>query len=287
MKKTLSNLPRLAKAAALPFLVFVLLGSLPASAFDDPRSGAAVASGTVTSGSLRGTDSPGISTEEFGLSTANELWIPAADFRPLGGGVLQYDTAYYWINTSAAGNQFGATLELPQGALIDGYRVFYFDASVTNNITVQLDKSRDDITSVNPPDWILVGTTFQSIGAVGFATAYVTLNHTVDLREGPDTTAKADAASFYTFVVTVPNDPAVKFKGLRVTWFRQISPPPSTATFLDVPVSHGFFQEIEALASSGITAGCGGGNFCPDSPVTRSQMAAFLSRALGLHWKPF
>ena len=38
---------------------------------------------------------------------------------------------------------------------------------------------------------------------------------------------------------------------------------------------------IEALASAGITAGCAPGRFCPDDPVTRGQMAAFLSRVLG------
>jgi hypothetical protein len=34
------------------------------------------------------------------------------------------------------------------------------------------------------------------------------------------------------------------------------------------------------------TAGCGGGNYCPDAPLTRGQMAAFLSKALGLHFAP-
>ncbi len=41
---------------------------------------------------------------------------------------------------------------------------------------------------------------------------------------------------------------------------------------------------VEALAASGITGGCGGGNDCPDSPVTRRQTAIFLARALGLSW---
>ncbi len=45
-----------------------------------------------------------------------------------------------------------------------------------------------------------------------------------------------------------------------------------------------FFQFIEALAESGITAGCGNGNFCPDAALTRGQMAVFLAKALGLHW---
>jgi hypothetical protein len=43
-----------------------------------------------------------------------------------------------------------------------------------------------------------------------------------------------------------------------------------------------FEPAIDALAGAGITQGCGGDNFCPDEPVTRGQMAAFLQRALGL-----
>jgi hypothetical protein len=60
-----------------------------------------------------------------------------------------------------------------------------------------------------------------------------------------------------------------------------------TATFPnDVPTTHPFFRFIEALAASGITAGCDAGSFCPDDPVTRGQMAVFLVAALGLHF-PF
>ena len=77
------------------------------------------------------------------------------------------------------------------------------------------------------------------------------------------------------------------FGGVRIFWNRQVSPPPGVATFGDVPTSHPFFQVIEALAASGITAGCGGGNFCPDATLTRKQMAAFLAKALGLHWTAF
>lgn len=53
------------------------------------------------------------------------------------------------------------------------------------------------------------------------------------------------------------------------------------AHFNDVPDSHLFHDDIAALAASGVTTGCGGGNFCPDQFVTRGQMAAFLNR-LGL-----
>lgn len=44
---------------------------------------------------------------------------------------------------------------------------------------------------------------------------------------------------------------------------------------------------INFLASRGVTAGCGDGTtFCPDSPVTKGQMATFLARALDLVHKP-
>ena len=41
-----------------------------------------------------------------------------------------------------------------------------------------------------------------------------------------------------------------------------------------------FEKDIEWLASVGVTAGCGDGEFCPNDYVTRAQMAAFLHRAL-------
>jgi photosystem II stability/assembly factor-like uncharacterized protein len=53
------------------------------------------------------------------------------------------------------------------------------------------------------------------------------------------------------------------------------------AAFNDVPGNHPFYQEISKLSARGITAGCGGGNFCPDAVVTREQMAAFILRARG------
>jgi hypothetical protein len=55
-------------------------------------------------------------------------------------------------------------------------------------------------------------------------------------------------------------------------------PPP---TFADVPGSYWAFEWIERLYAAGITGGCGGGNYCPESPVTRDQMAVFLLR--GIH----
>jgi hypothetical protein len=53
-------------------------------------------------------------------------------------------------------------------------------------------------------------------------------------------------------------------------------------TFTDVPCSNGFAKWIEELVLRGITAGCGGGLYCPAQPVTRGQMAVFLTATFGL-----
>jgi hypothetical protein len=55
--------------------------------------------------------------------------------------------------------------------------------------------------------------------------------------------------------------------------------------FVDVPQTSLFYTEIEWLAETGITKGCnppGNDMYCPNNPVTRGQMAAFLNRALDL-----
>ncbi len=57
------------------------------------------------------------------------------------------------------------------------------------------------------------------------------------------------------------------------------TPPPCDGGFADVPCPSTFADWIEALASEGITGGCGGGNYCPQNPVRRDQMAVFLLKA--------
>jgi hypothetical protein len=55
-------------------------------------------------------------------------------------------------------------------------------------------------------------------------------------------------------------------------------PPNCTGVFPDVPCPSIFAAWIEDLAAQGITGGCGNGNYCPQNPVRRDQMAAFLLR---------
>jgi len=47
-------------------------------------------------------------------------------------------------------------------------------------------------------------------------------------------------------------------------------------SFADVAPSSQFYAPIETLFHHGVTAGCGGGSYCSDSPITRAQMAVFI-----------
>jgi hypothetical protein len=138
-----------------------------------------------------------------------------------------------------------------------------------------------------------VGASFSRIDATGFTQlAFVQTGDaatpgcsrfSADVTPGPETVDNY----LYQYLVSAQNatfTTATTIGAVRVIYKLQVSPAPAVATFNDVPTSDPAFQFIEALVASGITAGCGGGNYCPDAPLTRRQMAVFLSKALGLHW---
>jgi hypothetical protein len=52
-----------------------------------------------------------------------------------------------------------------------------------------------------------------------------------------------------------------------------------TATYNDVPTSYWAWIFVERLSNAGITGGCGSGNYCPETSVTRAQMGVFLLRS--------
>jgi hypothetical protein len=60
------------------------------------------------------------------------------------------------------------------------------------------------------------------------------------------------------------------------------APPACAGVFTDVPCPSLFADWIEQLVAESVTAGCGGGNYCPDSPNTRGQMAVFLTKTFPL-----
>ncbi len=55
----------------------------------------------------------------------------------------------------------------------------------------------------------------------------------------------------------------------------------ATNDFPDVPTGAFYHDSVSFIKAKGITAGCGGGNYCPNNGVTRGEMAVFLERLAG------
>lgn len=82
-----------------------------------------------------------------------------------------------------------------------------------------------------------------------------------------------------------PNSPVTRAQMavflLKAKYGYDYSPLNVSPTFGDT-VGHWAEDWIEKLALDGITTGCGGGNYCPDSATTRDQMAVFLVNVFSL-----
>jgi hypothetical protein len=63
-----------------------------------------------------------------------------------------------------------------------------------------------------------------------------------------------------------------------------LNPPPCAAPnlYLDVPETSPFCRWVEELTARGVVTGCGGGNYCPTTAVSREQMGVFISVTFGL-----
>lgn len=81
-----------------------------------------------------------------------------------------------------------------------------------------------------------------------------------------------------------PNEPVTRGQ-MAAFLVRALNLPAATSTDVFVDDDTSVFEaDIDRLAASEITRGCNpprNDRFCPDSPVTRDQMAAFLVRAMG------
>jgi peptidoglycan/xylan/chitin deacetylase (PgdA/CDA1 family) len=60
------------------------------------------------------------------------------------------------------------------------------------------------------------------------------------------------------------------------------APPVPPGPFADVPSTSTHAASITSTKALGITQGCGVDRYCPADPVSRAQMASFLTRAFGL-----
>ncbi len=229
---------------------------------------------------------PALSGPGFGTQDLEADLISFLSFFPV------ISTSYSTSHSSGTrweteATDLAAPVVLPDGARLESFSVYYYDANP--GVSADLNFSfcrhwRHADTGANPESDCVA--TFIASGAPGYAVGELPVPAEFQnflRRADVDDDGTVDSVDYSVYVFTYP-DTAIA--SVRVNWRRQVSPAPAAATFNDVPAGHPQFQFIEALAASGITAGCGGGNYCPDAGLTRGQMAVFLAKALGLHWSP-
>ncbi len=217
----------------------------------------------------------------WGLGT-NIHYVSAEEFNcsdPTGTCSYHDCDDNFWCDPSDYREVY-APVRLPTGARVQGYRVIYEDSSA-GSLSVRLHRGyfwNTSKGSVEIKSW-------TSSGAPGVTSTWVNVDPDITVSYRYWNFSAYGYNSYYLWVTLFPST-SVKLRGVLVYWNRQISPAPGTATFPDVSPSFWAFQEIEALAASGITTGYPDGTFRPLEPVTRAQMATFLAWALGLHWAP-
>jgi hypothetical protein len=163
---------------------------------------------------------------------------------------------------------------LPAGALVTSIEVDGCDENAEANFSVSFSRAAANGGAL---DNLATALSSGNPGCV-FTTADLATPETIDNRNN------LYQVRFFSSVA----DASLRVQAVRIFYTLQVSPAPAVASFNDVPPTHPFFQFIEALKAAGITGGCQASPplFCPDAPLTRGQMAAFLAIALGLHFGP-
>jgi hypothetical protein len=132
--------------------------------------------------------------------------------------------------------------------------------------------------AIHGPDWVPsppTGTVFTDVPIDHWAAAFIEQFKAEGITDGCGPTTYC------------PENPVTRAE-MAIFLLRAVNgsawvPPASTGTvFTDVPIDHWAGDFIEALAAAGITLGCGNQVYCPDSSVTRAEMATFLTRTFGL-----
>jgi S-layer homology domain len=175
---------------------------------------------------------------------------------------------YYVAGKGALGSTLFMPVTLPNGAQVTGIVLYYCDKDPTHSSTgLAILK---ELTGTSDPKVFDKGA--AESGNDGFGAAGSVLDPPLTI---------SNSNQYYVEVYLADG---VGFKAVDLRYHIQMGPPPAKATFADVPPDYLYFRAIEALAGSGITSGCGSGNFCPDKTVTRGELAKFLAVALGLNW---
>ena len=224
-----------------------------------------------------------------------DVWtsVGAPQFMPRAGtvGVWHRGNGYVYPDPSNDIGRYWAQLNLPNGAQVKYVYMPVYDSDNHGHVSFDLYGVQARSSADTTPEYKFFGHASSGTNETpGYTIIHVTPSAPMIIHEFSDVAGdnKKGNSYFYINIATRRNttsDTTIQFFGAAVKWSRTITPAPTSATFNDVPTNYWAFKEIEALADSGITGGCGAGKFCPDDNVSRAQMAAFLARALGLHWE--
>lgn len=220
--------------------------------------------------------------EQFGAfgSGSQDLWIASPSFTGKLSSTapdLIYSGNHYYNAPGVSNQRYFAQIPLPSGAQIQVIQCFVNDASAVNDVLLTFQKYTHNL-GPNTPSSVFIRT-WGSTAATGFQQPSLILN----AADGAVRYSVGTDRFLYYIGADISSDTSLR--GCRVQWARTVSPGPAVATFPnDVPTSSPLFRFVEAMAASGLTGGCAAGSFCPDSAVTRGQLAVFLSVALGLHF---
>jgi hypothetical protein len=217
---------------------------------------------------------------DFGTSSPFYTAVESAALVPFSSNfAYTHSTSSGGLTCQVSGtdNRAIGQFHLPHGVSLAWFRVWLNDGSGTENMSARLQETC-------LPDFASDVPTPQTLGTI---TSSATLGDQSDSVLLDD--RRADNTSCTYRVLVQFGDAAGGgcpgnqwFYKARIEWHRITPPAPGSATFGDVPTSDPFFAVIEALADTGVTAGCGGGNYCPNAPITRAGIAAMLVRALAL-----
>jgi len=201
-----------------------------------------------------------------------------SEFVPIlaNSSLRYYDivTNMHGVYSAVADEPFVAVAHVPSGALLNYLELDYCDNNTSPGVDVYLDLKSCNYLGGDCTTLAGLTSKDQATGCHFANMDLSSLAYTMD----------NNARQLIVLGTTSGGDSSTMVMGSYIGYKLQISQAPVTPTFGDVPATHPYFRAIEALAKSGITGGCGNGNYCPDKSVTRGEMAVFLARALGLHF---
>lgn len=208
--------------------------------------------------------------ETYGTQSQSIVTLNAWEFEPADSGTTTGETLSFQRYKTGGLSRLYAGIHLPSGALVKFIEITGCDTTTTQWIVAALEACPDPNGACS--DVASATSTVAGAPGCGYFTS-AEFAHTIDNL----------ANTYYILVYLYVADTTISFRNVRIYYQLQVSPDPAGQTFPDVPFGHPQHRFVEALFAAGITAGCGGGNYCPDAPLTRGQMAVFLSIALGLH----